>query len=164
MGKYIVVTWPESQGLEAMPGHKGNVFPICSMEGLEAFGEGAFFVEEDWYAKQNGEPTDSEKESYCHEIYQEIKSSFDDGDKVELHSPFTLSNGKGTAIGWYLDEGNEDIKVYVTKKPKSEVLPLTDTDVSDLEYESYFGLPLKDRYEIALSYENGEYKYITYHA
>ena len=51
MEKYVVVRWPESQELMEEKGFESHSYLINDDQGLEDFGDQAYFVEEDWYNK-----------------------------------------------------------------------------------------------------------------
>ena len=53
MEKYVVVRWPESQELMEEKGFESHSYLISDEDGIEDFGNSAFFVEEKWYKKVN---------------------------------------------------------------------------------------------------------------
>lgn len=58
---YVVVMFPESQGITEKEGFLSNCELINSDKGLEVYGSGAYLVDEDWYRKyKNGELADKE--------------------------------------------------------------------------------------------------------
>lgn len=48
MKKYVVITWPESQELCEKKGFEENCYLIADEQGLDEFGSGAYFVNEEW--------------------------------------------------------------------------------------------------------------------
>ena len=59
--EYVVVTFPDSQIIEGKEGFLANCALINSDEGIEAFGSGAYKVDNDWLEKVNaGEVPDKE--------------------------------------------------------------------------------------------------------
>ena len=102
--------------------------------------------------------TDSEKQRYCEQTYFDVKAIFENGDKGEFENPFTLSCGK-TAIGFELDEGNEDLRILVTDDKETALKHLSEIDRTKVESISFFGLPLDDRDTIARVIDDGEYIY-----
>jgi hypothetical protein len=48
MKKYVVITWPESQELCEKKGFEENCYLIADEQGLNEFGSGAYFVNEEW--------------------------------------------------------------------------------------------------------------------
>lgn len=155
MGKYVVVTWPESQDLMTKAGFRQNSYLINDDKGIEDFGSSAYFVDEDWLNKADNKPSDEERARYCEQTYFDVKSTFEDGEIADIENPFCLSDGS-TAVGFMLDEGNEDIKVITTDDSNSSK-PVKEIDECDLNYVSFFGLPLEDRDEIARVIDDGEY-------
>lgn len=155
MGKYVVVTWPDSQDLMGKPGFRENSYLINDDKGIEDFGSSAYFVDEEWLNNAENKPSDAEKERYCEQTYFDVKATFEDGEIADIENPFYLADGS-TAVGFMLDEGNEDIKVITTDDSNSGK-PVREIDECDLNYVSFFGLPLEDREEIARVIDNGEY-------
>lgn len=158
MTKYVVVSWPDSQDLMGKPGFRENAYLVNDEKGMQVFGSSAYFVDEEWLAKAEGAKTDSEKQRYCEQTYFDVKASFEDGDKGEFDNPFTLSGGK-TAIGFELDEGNEDLRILVTDDKETALKHLSEIDRTKVESVSFFGLPLDDRDTIARVIDDGEYIY-----
>ena len=96
-----------------------------------------------------------EKARYCEQTYFYVKAVFENEKLVDIDTPFRLSN-KSFAVGFMLDEGNEDIMVATTNE-ENMTTPVKWINESDLKYVSFFGLPLEDRDEIARVIDNGEY-------
>ena len=155
MGKYVIVTWPNSQDLMNKPGFRANSYLVNDDKGIEDFGSSAYFVDEDWLNNAENKPNDTERARYCEQTYFFIKSVFEDGEIADIDNPFYLSDGS-TAVGFMLDEGNEDIMVITTDDSNSGK-PVKKIKESDRRYVSFFGLPLEDRDEIARMIDDDEY-------
>ena len=56
MGKYVVVTWPESQDLMDKEGFFENSYLVNDERGIEDFGSSAYFVDEDWLDEVEDNP------------------------------------------------------------------------------------------------------------
>lgn len=158
MVKYVVVSWPDSQDLMGKPGFRENAYLVNDEKGIQVFGSSAYFVDEEWLAKAEGTKTDSEKQRYCEQTYFDVRAIFEDGDEGEFDNPFTLSGGK-TAIGFKLDEENQDLRILVTDDKETALKHLPETDRTKVESVSFFGLPLEDRDTIARVIDDGEYIY-----
>ena len=46
--KWTVVQWPEIQDFMDLEGFEDNAYPINDENGIEAFGQSAYFVNENW--------------------------------------------------------------------------------------------------------------------
>lgn len=46
---YEIVTWPDSQMVEEIPGYTSFAYLINDEEGLETYGSSAYVVDKDWY-------------------------------------------------------------------------------------------------------------------
>lgn len=53
MNEYIVIQWPESQYLAELEGFIDNCYLINDKKGINTFGSLAYFVNKEWYDKQN---------------------------------------------------------------------------------------------------------------
>lgn len=157
MGKYVVVTWPDSQDLMTKAGFRENSYLINDDKGIEDFGSSAYFVDEDWLNNADNKPSDAEKARYCEQTYFDVKATFENGEKGEFENPFNLSDGK-IAVGFYLDEGNENIEVILVGDEDTALKKLDEIEEEeDYWVVSFFGLPLEDRVEIAKVIDDGEY-------
>ena len=45
---FKIVKWPDSQDLMFEPGFEEHAHPVLDNKGVELYGSGAFFVDEDW--------------------------------------------------------------------------------------------------------------------
>jgi hypothetical protein len=140
MGKYVVVTWPESQDLMNKPGFRENSYLVNDDKGIEDFGSSAYFVDEDWLAQAPEETTDADKQSTCEQAYFSVKDALEEDDIAEFDNPFTICDDE-TAEKFYVAVGNEDIRIVTDKK------------------NAYFysELSLDDRYAIAQVILDGEF-------
>lgn len=140
MGKYVVVTWPESQDLMDKPGFRENSYLINDDKGIEDFGSSAYFVDEEWLAEATKETTDADKRSTCLQAYFYVKDALEEDDIAEFDNPFTICDDE-TAEKFYVDDGNEDLRIITDKKNN----------------HFYSELSLDDQYAIAQVILDGEF-------
>jgi hypothetical protein len=112
MSRYVVVTWPESQNLFDIPGFEENSYLVNDDRGMEDFGGSAYFVDEEWLdsIEDGGENPDSFVSSVITDCYH----SMDDGEDYYFDEP--LEMGDRIAIGFYEDDGNEDVRIITLDK------------------------------------------------
>ena len=139
MGKYVIVTWPESQDLMEKPGFRENSYLVNDDKGIEDFGSSAYFVDEEWLAEATKETTDADKQTTCKQAYFYVKDALEENDLAEFDNPFTICDGE-TAERFYVDDGNEDLCI-----------------ITDEDRYFYSELSLDDQYAIAQVILDGEF-------
>lgn len=144
MGRYVVVTWPESQNLFDIPGFEENSYLVNDDRGMEDFGGSAYFVDEEWLdgINENGENPDSFVSSVITDCYH----TMDDGEDYHFDEP--LEMGNRIAIGFYEDDGNEDVRIITLDKEGNR---------DDLFLSS---MPTDIAYQLAKKIDNVEYTYV----
>ena len=53
MEEYVVIQWPDVQYLMDKEGFEENSYLVNDDRGIEDFGSSAYFVNEEWYCKNN---------------------------------------------------------------------------------------------------------------
>ena len=148
MGKYVVITWPDSQELMDKDGFEENSYLVNDERGLEDFGSSAYFVDEDWLnsveEENEDEPTD--KEEFVQRVVQTCQHSYEDKEDYSFDKPYPLADGS-VAIGFYQDDGNEDVRIAIEKDGKI------------VDYAFLSTMPIEVAYELSKRIDNIEYHY-----
>ncbi len=149
MGKYVVVTWPDSQQLMDKEGFAENSYLVNDEQGLEDFGSSAYFVDEDWLdsVEDSDEPTsETSKERFVSDVITNCQHIYEDGEDYSFDKPYPLADGS-VAIGFYQDDGNEDVRIVIEKDGKI------------VDYAFLSSMPIEVAYELAKRIANIEYHY-----
>jgi hypothetical protein len=144
MSRYVVVTWPESQNLFDIPGFEENSYLVNDDRGMEDFGGSAYFVDEEWLdsIEDGGENPDS----FVSSVITDCLHTMDDGEDYHFYEP--LEMGNRIAIGFYQDDGNEDVRIITLDKEGNR---------DDLFLSS---IPTDIAYQLAKRIDNVEYEYM----
>lgn len=144
MSRYVVVTWPESQNLFDIPGFEENSYLVNDDRGMEDFGGSAYFVDEEWLdsIEDGGENPDS----FVSDVITDCLHTMEDGEDYHFYEP--LEMGNRIAIGFYQDDGNEDVRIITLDKEGNR---------DDLFLSS---IPADIAYQLAKRIDNVEYEYM----
>ena len=138
------MTWPESQNLFDIPGFEENSYLVNDDRGMEDFGGSAYFVDEEWLdsIEDGGENPDS----FVSSVITDCLHTMDDGEDYHFYEP--LEMGNRIAIGFYQDDGNEDVRIITLDKEGNR---------DDLFLSS---IPTDIAYQLAKRIDNVEYEYM----
>lgn len=148
MGKFVVVTWPDSQDLMDREGFRENSYLINDNKGIKDFGSSAYFVNEDWLNSLSGTPTDADEvwckvKNACYGAYGEL----DLGDEKKFTEEVLLSDGR-KAIGFYADDDNDG----------DPIIEVIIDDGGNIDYDCIYVLPTEDAGKIAELVDSGDYE------
>jgi hypothetical protein len=149
MGKYVVVTWPNSQELMDKEGFAENSYLVNDEQGLEDFGSSAYFVDEEWLDSvedSDNQTTETSEERFVSDVIAQCQQSYEDGEDYTFDVPYKTSDG-WTAKGFYQDDENEDVRIVCE-----------DCD-GRVEHLFLSEMPIEDAYELAKRIDDVEYHY-----